>query len=131
MPYITKEEYKELIGEEASEDIEQLIYVAEAVVDAYTLYGYAGRELSTLPEFIVQKLKQAVAWQVQYVQQLGGVSGANSADYGSIGLGQFNYSRGGTSRQNSSASAASRLPLSEAAAVNIPLLVAYVRGLRS
>ena len=128
MPYITKEEYKLLTGEDAPEDFEQLLTVAEATVDAHTLYGFVGRDISALHDYVVQKLKQSVAWQVQYVHHLGGIAGVNSSDYGSVGLGQFNYSVG-SSRQSSTA-AASVLPLSESAAVNIPFLVAVVRGLR-
>ena len=127
MSYITKEDYKALTGEEALEDIEQMITVAEAVVDAHTLYGYVGRELSALPEFISQKLKETIVWQVQYIQQLGGVAGANSADYSSVGLGQFNYSHSSSQQTAKSPS----LPLSEAAAVNIPLLIGFARGLRA
>ena len=131
MAYITISDYASLTGDtDTPTNFDQLCALAESVIDAHTLYGYVGRDIAALPAYIAAALKQAVAYQMQYIIQLGGVAGANDAsDYNSVSLGSYSYSRSASGR-SAGAAQSHEITLSKAAAVNIPLLIAYARGLR-
>ena len=156
MSYISVEEYRALIqgsqplrepdadeetldetpGEtepDESEDdpaVVAALAAAESLIDAATLYGYVGRDPDGLPAYIAGRLREAVAYQAQYILQQGGVDAFNSGDgeLGSASLGKFSYGRG--SGGSGSRSVGGDLQLSPLARTNIPLLRAYARTLR-
>jgi hypothetical protein len=134
MAYITRLDYAEITGDTGDiPDFSAVCSLAEAVIDAHTLYGYVGRDITSLPAYIASVLKQAVAYQAQYIIQLGGTEGANDpgGDMGTVSLGKFSYSAGsrnGSSGDSSDSSGG--IPLSKAAAAHIPLLKAYVNTMR-
>ena len=133
MAYITESEYKTITGEAQLPDgYTSILAMAEAAVDAATLYGYVGWDLSALHAYAADRLKQAVAYQVQYIAQMGGVSGANDAggDYGSVSLGRFSYSQSSSGRTSGSSAVSGELPLAKPAEAYIPFLLAYARGLK-
>ena len=134
MAYLTYADYINITGDVSEiRDFDKILALAEAAVDAHTLYGYVGRDISSLPAYIASALKQTVAYQAQYVIQLGGTEGANDpgGDMGTVSLGKFSYSAGsrnGSSGDSSDSSGG--IPLSKAAAAHIPLLRAYVNTMR-
>ena len=136
MSRITASEYLRIThihdpDELSGADINAAISAAEAVIDAATLYGYVGRETGDLPVYIADRLREAVAYQAQYIIQQGGADALNSGDneLGSVSLGKFSYGRVGSSGGVGS-TAGSDLPLSPLARANIPLLRAYANTLR-
>lgn len=123
MAYLTAEEYTTITGQAAPEDFAILESVAAEVVDRLTLYGYVGRDIASLPEFVRQKLKATVAFQVMHLDEQG-LAGVNEPGMNSVSLGKFSYSGGngsiGTENSNENQS---QLMLT-----NVPFLVAYMRG---
>ena len=128
MAYITTSDYLAIVGEAAPPDFNAVLTMAEDCIDAHTLYAYVGRDVSALPEYVRRKLKAAVAYQVQYIVQMGGVAGANDGDFGSVTLGKFSYSQSASGRTSGSTARAGTLSLCNTAAVNVPFLLAYARG---
>lgn len=108
-------------------ELESALKLAEAIIDAATLYGYVGGVM--VPPYIARKYEETVAFQALYITQIGGVEDFNNLDLSNVSLGKFSYSRGGTGtgRTGGSDSGSSALPISPIAASNIPLLRAYVR----
>lgn len=133
MAYITEAQYKSITGETALPDgFAAVLQMAEAAIDAHTLYGYVGRDLDAIAPYAVNKLREAVAYQVQYIVSSGGIEGINDGggDFGSVSLGKYSYSQSASGRNGSAGTVVSSLPLSKAASVNIPFLIAYARELR-
>ena len=134
MAYITYNDYISITGDLSElRDFDRILALAEAAVDARTLYGYVGRDLSALPGYVAQRLRETVAFQAQYIVQQGGIAGANSADgdLGNVSLGKFSYALNASGRASGSRdTGADGIPFSDAAAVNIPLLRAYVNTIR-
>lgn len=130
MAYITSFDYQMIAGETAPDDFAVLLTMAEDCIDAHTLYAYVGRDVSALPDYVRRKLKAAVTSQVQYISQMGGVSGVNDGDagLGSVSLGKFSYSQSASGRASGDSARADTLPLSSGAAINVPFLIAYARG---
>lgn len=125
MAYLTAGEFAAITGQTAPEDFIILESAAAEAVDALTLYGYVGRDVASLPPYVQQKLKAAVAFQVMHLNEIG-LAGANEPGMGSVSLGKFSYSsaRGDGSSGNAPASGA----LAPLAQRNIPFLLAYMRG---
>lgn len=137
MSYISYAQYCDIThthdpGELENADVYAAIGAAETAVDAATLYGYVGRDPDALPAYIADRLREAVAYQAQYILQQGGADAFNSGDgeLGSVSLGKFSYGRGSGGSGSGSGSAGGDLQLSPLARANIPLLRAYARTLR-
>ena len=106
-------------------ELESALKLAEAIIDAATLYGYVGD--IDVPPYIARKYEEAVAFQALYITQIGGVADFNNLDLSNVSLGKFSYSRGGNGRTGGSDNGSGSLPISPIASANIPLLRAYVR----
>lgn len=123
---ITVDEFYQLTGKLAPSDFEPCAAIAKENVDAYTLYGYAGRDEESLPADIVRRYKLALALQTMYISQQGGVSAIAEAAPNSVSLGSFSYSGGNTEQSQQSSNAI----VSPAVRAIMPILVAYARGLQ-
>lgn len=116
MAYITATEYTTITGKTAPSDFTLLEAAAAGIVDELTLYGYVGRDATSLPSYVQLKLKAAVAYQVMLLDDRG-LDGVNENAVSSASVGKFSYS--GADAGDGVAQLAQR---------NIPFLVAYMRG---
>lgn len=123
---ITVDEFEELTGTLAPADFVTCLAVAQETVDAYTLYGYVGRDIDSLPSVVRSRYKRALALQTLYISQQGGVAALAEGSPNSVTLGSFSYSGGNT--ENSQKNVGGML--SPAVRVLMPVLVAFVRGMR-
>lgn len=94
MAFITAEYYRDVYHGEAPEDeLPALIERAEDIIGGMF---FREPDISTLSERRAELLRKAVAAQVDYLDELGGVSAASSGMLSQATLGKFSYS-GGTS----------------------------------
>lgn len=90
MVYITVEEYRALAGE-PPDDFDALNQIAECVINQETLWGLAGRSLDSLPAIIRDSVKKAATFEIDYLDQIGGLPSANAPGLASASLGKFSY----------------------------------------
>lgn len=121
---LNADEYLELTGYTAPADFLVCLAAAQEIVDAYTLYGYVGRDIEALPKVVRDRYKRALAMQTLYISQQGGVSAMSEGSPNSVTLGSFSYSGGNTASSQQNVSSL----LSPAVRVFMPVLVAFVRG---
>ena len=122
---LTADEYFTFTGYLAPADFNSCLAVAEQRIHAETLYAYVGRDMESMPTFIQNAWKQAVALQTCAVSQNGGVAGMSQQPQNSVSLGKFSYTTNG---ENGGSSAIS---LSPGARAVLPILISYGRGLAS
>lgn len=98
MAYITTEYYRNIYHGEAPEDeLPALIERAEDVIRGMFFHE---PDISKLSERQTELLQKAVAVQVDYIDELGGVSAAGSGGFTQASLGKFSYSGSSSVRDN-------------------------------
>lgn len=126
MPYITAEEYTDLTGADPPADFGQLNELATVIIDDQTLMGLIGRDIDAMPDPIRQRVKLSAALQVQYLDGLGGVDGANADGIASATLGRYSYT---ASAGASSSGTSAAEPVSPLIGQSLSVVRAYLRGL--
>lgn len=121
---ISMDEYAAITGEEPPEAFDSCLKLAEEHIHLATFYAYTCDVLQ-LPRVVLERLKAAIAYQVQYVHLCGGVAGAQSQSANSASLGSFSYSEGASDGMASAQSVAT----APAAKTFLPFLIAYARGM--
>ena len=93
MGYITEEYYNEVYkGTPVDEsELPRLIERASEVIDSMALYNI---DTEKLPEFAHELLRRAVAAEVEYLDENGGVSALSGGAVAQATLGKFSYSKG-------------------------------------
>lgn len=92
MAYITAEYYRDVYHGDAPEDeLPSLIERAEDIIGGMF---FREPDISALSERQAELLRKAVAAQVDYLDELGGVSAASSGMLSQATLGKFSYSGG-------------------------------------
>lgn len=92
MAFITAEYYRDVYHGEAPEDeLPALIERAEDIIGGMF---FREPDISTLSERQAELLRKAVAAEVDYLDELGGVSVASSGMLSQATLGKFSYSGG-------------------------------------
>lgn len=93
MGYITEEYYNEVYkGTPVDEsELPRLIERASEVIDGMVVYGI---DMDKLPEFACELVRRAVAAEVEYLDENGGVSVLSGCTFSQATLGKFSYSRG-------------------------------------
>lgn len=118
---IDKADYTAITGAEPPEDFATCLQLAQEHIHLTTGYAYTC-DVRSLPRMVVDRLKAAVAYQVQFVHLMGGLEGVQGPDAQSASLGSFSYS-------GESGAVSQRMRTAPAAAVYLPFLVAYARGM--
>lgn len=93
MGYITEEYYNEVYkGTPVDEsELPKLIERASEIIDSMVVYSI---DTEKLPEFAHELLRRAVAAEVEYLDENGGVSALSGGNIAQATLGKFSYSRG-------------------------------------
>ena len=125
MSYITAEEYTGLTGADPPSDFDQLNALATVTIDNLTLLGLIGRDIDAMPGPIQDRVKLAAALQVQYLDGLGGMDGANADGIASATLGRYSYTA-----DSASGEAGKATPTSPLIGESLSVVRAYLRGLR-
>lgn len=94
MEYITADDYRRLIGE-PPDGFDTLNAFTTGIIDQTTLWGLVGREFSELPQFIRDSVQKAAAYEVQYLDELGGISAVNESPIASASLGKYSFTISG------------------------------------
>lgn len=121
---ITEDEYLMLLGTSPPDDFGALIMQADAEINRATLYGLIGRGTSSFPSFVLDELKHAYAYQVQYLSENAEIlndTGAQSFTLGKFSMSVATGEPGSTSTQ----------ALSPMARSSLITVTAYLRGLRT
>ena len=93
MGYITEEYYNEVYkGTPVDEsELSVLIERASEIIDSMAVYSI---DMDKLPEFACELVRRAVAAEVEYLDENGGVSALSGGNIAQATLGKFSYSRG-------------------------------------
>lgn len=99
MAYITAEYYRDVYHGDAPEDeLPALIERAGDIIDGMM---FRTPDINALPERQAELLRRAVAAEVEYLDNSGGVGAANSGGLAQATLGKFSYSKSGSSGERS------------------------------
>ncbi|MBE5795695.1 MAG: hypothetical protein E7323_13555 [Clostridiales bacterium] len=110
----------------SEETFAALLADAEQQLHTHTLYAYVGRDMGSLPEIIRSHWQRALAWQVYFLQQQGGMAAqASGMVAAGFSIGDLTVNGTGSSGNSSSADG-----LSPTVRSLLPMLLAYGRGLR-
>ncbi|MDO4174550.1 MAG: hypothetical protein Q4D42_07280 [Eubacteriales bacterium] len=120
---ITSDEYLVLLGTSPPDDFGALVAQADVEINRATLYGLIGRDVSTFPAFVLDALKLAYAFQVQYLSENADMLNETGAQ--SFSLGKFSVSAASGSADSSSVQA-----LSPRAKNSLLTVTTYLRGLQ-
>ena len=118
---LTIEEYSLYIDGVVPSDFEQLKRLATVQLNAYLCYGLVGVAFDTLPICIQDIYKQALAYQVAYIDHQGGIVALNSEEYATESLGNYSVSK---HKQDTG----EIIKLATTTKILLPQLMAYVRG---
>ncbi|MBQ7864751.1 MAG: hypothetical protein IJ350_00170 [Clostridia bacterium] len=124
---LTAIEYSNITGcsPVSDEAFAALLADAEHQLHTHTLHVYVGRDMDALPEIVRDHWQRALAWQVYFLQQQGGMAAQAS---GTVAAG---FSIGDLTVNGSSAGQASAADeLSPTVRSLLPMLLAFGRGLR-
>lgn len=105
MGYITPEyylnEYKG-VNAGAEAELEKYIMRASDLINQVTNYKLLEKDFELQPKFIQEQVRKAVATQVEFYVIQGGDMEVNAGtqDYGAVGIGSFNYTRGSTGQRS-------------------------------
>lgn len=106
-------------------DFARLLADAEQQLHTHTLHAYVGRDMDALPEIVRDHWQRALAWQVYFLQQQGGMAAQAS------GVVAAGFSIGDLTVNGSGAGQASAADeLSPTVRSLLPMLLAFGRGLR-
>ena len=97
MSYLTSNEYERL-GFDEIDDFEQLEERASSVIDLYTDYFYSSVEFESDNPIRKNAVKQAVAYQINYMDSSGITTAEDKASLNSLSIGRttINYSNNTT-----------------------------------
>lgn len=96
MTYIDAAFYAQFTGEEAPDNFESLAKVASLMIDTLC-GGKIGKDILSFPEAIQEKIKQATASQLAYLESVGGLKAVATASAGNVNtasIGKFSYTDG-------------------------------------
>lgn len=116
--YITAEEYASVTGQAPPDNFGVLAAAAQAVIDVHTLYGYQGRDASSLPSPVQSALKTAMAYQISYLADMG-LEAVNEGGFSGVTLGKFS---------TAAAERGAGDALANMAGLQLPFLLSYIRG---
>ena len=122
MAYLTAAEYATITGEQAPSNFTVLEASARSMINSLVNYGLTGRTVSGFPSYVLEPLREMMAFQIMFLDE-NGLNSVNDSAAGSVSIGKFSYSSGGSGNQAGTAPARSKI-----VDQNIPLLRAYLRG---
>ena len=121
MAYLTAAEYATITGNPAPSNFTGLEASARSLINSLVNYGLTGRTVSGFPAYVLDPLREMMAFQVMFLDE-NGLNSVNDSSAGSVSIGKFSYSGGGDSQTG-------KAPMhSKVIDQNIPLLRAYLRG---
>lgn len=121
MAYLTAAEYATITGNPAPSNFTVLEASARSLINSLVNYGLTGRTVSGFPSYVLDPLREMMAFQIMFLDE-NGLNSVNDSAVGSATIGKFSYADGGS---NSGGKAATH---SKVVDQNIPLLRAYLRG---
>ena len=121
MAYLTTAEYATITGETAPSNFTQLEASASSLINSLVNYGLTGRTVSGFPSYVLDPLREMMAFQILFLDE-NGLNSVNDSAAGSVSIGKFSYSGGGDSQGGKTPAR------SKVVDQNIPLLRAYLRG---
>ena len=121
MEYLTAAEYATITGEQAPSNFTVLEASARSLINSLVNYGLTGRTVSGFPSYVLDPLREMMAFQIMFLDE-NGLNSVNDSGVGSATIGKFSYADGGS---NSGGKVATH---SKVVDQNIPLLRAYLRG---
>lgn len=120
MAYLTAAEYATITGNTAPSNFTVLEASARSLINSLVNYGLTGRTVSEFPSYVLDPLREMMAFQIMFLDE-NGLNSVNDSAVGSATIGKFSYADGG----NSTGKAATHSKIVDQ---NIPLLRAYLRG---
>ena len=120
MAYLTAAEYATITGNPAPSNFTVLEASARSLINSLVNYGLTSRTVSGFPSYVLDPLREMMAFQIMFLDE-NGLNSVNDSAAGSATIGKFSYADGG----NSTGKAAT---YSKIVDQNIPLLRAYLRG---
>lgn len=121
MAYLTAAEYATITGEQAPSNFTVLEASARSLINSLVNYGLTGRTVSGFPSYVLDPLREMMAFQIMFLDE-NGLNSVNDSAVGSASIGKFSYADGGSGTQSNAAKH------SKIVDQNIPLLRAYLRG---
>ena len=121
MAYLTAAEYATITGEQAPSNFTVLEASARSLINSLVNYGLTGRTVSGFPSYVLDPLREMMAFQIMFLDE-NGLNSVNDSAVGSATIGKFSYADGGS---NSGGKGATHSKIVDQ---NIPLLRAYLRG---
>ena len=119
MAYLTAAEYATITGNPAPSNFTVLEASARSLINSLVNYGLTGRTVSRFPSYVLDPLREMMAFQIMFLDE-NGLNSVNDSAVGSATIGKFSYSDGGSSGKTATHS--------KIVDQNIPLLRAYLRG---
>ena len=123
MEYLTAAEYATITGNPAPSNFTVLEASARSLINSLVNYGLTGRTVSGFPSYVLDPLREMMAFQIMFLDE-NGLNSVNDSAVGSATIGKFSYADGG----NGSNSGGKTAKHSKIVDQNIPLLRAYLRG---
>ena len=123
MAYLTAAEYATITGNPAPSNFTVLEASARSLINSLVNYGLTGRTVSGFPSYVLDPLREMMAFQIMFLDE-NGLNSVNDSAVGSATIGKFSYADGGNG-SNGGGKAATH---SKIVGQNIPLLRAYLRG---
>lgn len=121
MAYLTAAEYATITGTPEPSNFAILEASARSLINSLVNYGLTGRTVSEFPSYVLEPLREMMAFQIMFLDE-NGLNSVNDSSAGSVSIGKFSYSGGGDAQ-------AGKAPMhSKVIDRNIPLLRAYLRG---
>lgn len=121
MTYLTAAEYATITGEQVPSNFTVLEASARSLINSLVNYGLTGRTVSGFPSYVLDPLREMMAFQIMFLDE-NGLNSVNDSAVGSATIGKFSYADGGSNSGGKSATH------SKIVDQNIPLLRAYLRG---
>ncbi len=120
MTYLTAAEYATITGNPAPSNFTVLEASARSLINSLVNYGLTGRTVSGFPSYVLDPLREMMAFQIMFLDE-NGLNSVNDSAVGSATIGKFSYADGG-------ATGGKPATHSKIVDQNIPLLRAYLRG---
>ena len=120
MAYLTAAEYSTITGTPAPSNFTVLEASARSLINSLVNYGLTGRTVSGFPSYVLDPLREMMAFQIMFLDE-NGLNCVNDSAVGSATIGKFSYADGGATGGKSA-------KRSKVVDQNIPLLRAYLRG---
>ena len=121
MAYLTAAEYATITCNLAPSNFTVLEASARSLINSLVNYGLTGRTVSGFPSYVLDPLREMMAFQIMFLDE-NGLNSVNDSAVGSATIGKFSYADGGS---NSGGKGATHSKIVDQ---NIPLLRAYLRG---